>query len=75
MEDDFKGLLNPHELALTAGHSRVDHGEEVDDDDDDDGENSASVNGNGGEHHEQSTDMNHSQYDQTDDDDGQIDMR
>ncbi|CAF1199698.1 unnamed protein product [Rotaria sordida] len=76
MEDDykdFKGLLNPHELALSGGHSHGGNGDEVDDDEDD-GDNSGSVNGNGGDHHDQSTDMNHSQYDQTDDDDGQNDM-
>ncbi|CAF0947051.1 unnamed protein product [Rotaria sp. Silwood1] len=76
MEDDykdFKGLLN-HELALSGNHSHGGNGDEVDDDEDD-GDNSASVNGNGGDHHDQSTDMNHSQYDQTDDDDGQNDMR
>ncbi|CAM4749838.1 unnamed protein product [Rotaria magnacalcarata] len=79
MEDDykdFKGLLNPHELALSGAHSHGGNGDDVDDDDDDDdGDNSASINGNGGDHHDQSTDMNHSQYDQTDDDDGQNDMR
>ncbi|CAF1550105.1 unnamed protein product [Rotaria magnacalcarata] len=78
MEDDykdFKGLLNPHELALSGAHSHGGNGDDVDDDDDDDdGDNSASINGNGGDHHDQSTDMNHSQYDQTDDDDGQNDM-
>ncbi|CAF1170723.1 unnamed protein product [Adineta ricciae] len=68
---DFKGLLNPHELALGGGHSH-DHD---DDDDEEDGNNSDSINGNGGDHHDQSTDMNHSHYDQTDDDDGQNDMR
>ncbi|CAF2454418.1 unnamed protein product [Rotaria sp. Silwood2] len=70
---DFKGLLNHHELALGGNHSHGGNGDEVDDDEDD-GDNSASVNGNGGDHHDQSTDMNHSQYDQTDDDDGQNDM-
>ncbi|UJR23075.1 hypothetical protein I4U23_026098 [Adineta vaga] len=73
MEDDykdFKGLLNPHELALGGGHSHDDHG----DGDEDDGNNSDSINGNGGDHHDQSTDMNHSHYDQDDDDDGRNDM-
>ncbi|CAF1161808.1 unnamed protein product [Adineta steineri] len=67
---DFKGLLNPHELALGSSHSRGGHGDE----DEEDGDNSDSINGNGGDHHDQSADMNHSQYDQTDDDDGQNDM-
>ncbi|CAF3311432.1 unnamed protein product [Rotaria socialis] len=77
MEDDykdFKGLLNTHELALSGAHSHGGNGDDDDDDDDDDGDNSASINENGGDHHDQSTDMNHSQYDQTDDDDGQNDM-
>lgn len=70
MEDDYKdlkGLLNPHELALGGRTGGMDE-------DEDDEENSASVNGNGVDHHDQSTDINHSQYDQTDDDDGQNDM-
>jgi len=78
MEDDdkdFKGLLNQHELALSASHhSQVDHGEDIDEDDED---TSASVNGNGSDHHHHhhtSADMNHNQYDQTDDDDGQHEM-
>ena len=47
----------------------------MDDEDEDDEGNSGSINGNGVDHHDQSTDINHSQYDQTDDDDGQNDMR
>ena len=63
--------MNQHELALSGRTGNDDD----DDEDEDDDDNSASVNGNGGDHHGQSTDMNHSQYDHTDDDDGQNDMR
>ena len=64
--------MNPHDLALTSGsHNRVDHDDEVEDQDD----HSGSVNDNTTDHHEQSTELNHGQYDHTDDDDGQNDMR
>lgn len=41
---------------------------------DDDDENSTSMNGNNRSHNDQSRDMNHNQYEPTDDDDGQHDM-
>ena len=55
----LQGLLNSHTVE----------------DDDDDDENSASMHGNNRSHNDQSRDMNHNQYEPTDDDDGQHDMR
>lgn len=43
--------------------------------DEDDEENSTSIHGNNRSHNDQSRDMNHNQYEPTDDDDGQNDMR
>ena len=59
---------------MSSGHSHVDHDDEIDEDEED-GDNSGSISGNGGDHHGQSTEINHTQYDQMDDDDGQNDMR
>jgi hypothetical protein len=59
MEDDYKDFK-----GLLNSHN-------VEDEDDED---STSVSGNNGPHNEQSRDINHNQYDQTDDDDGQNDM-